>query len=81
MSIVIYTNKDFHSVDSVSIKCSKIPGTSMFTTDDSTPKKSTILFDCKVLKEQTPQSISQDLLDSSFVATRFVYDLIVEDDY
>ena len=25
-------NKKIHSVDSVSIKCSKIPGTSMFTT-------------------------------------------------
>ena len=33
-SIVTYTNTYFHSVDSVSNKCSKIPGTSMFTTAD-----------------------------------------------
>lgn len=30
--IVTDTNKDFHSVDNVSIKGSKIPGTSIFTT-------------------------------------------------
>ena len=49
--IVTYTNKDFHSVDSVSIKGSKIQGTLMCTIDDSTTKNSTIGFDCKLSKE------------------------------
>ena len=50
-SIVTYTNKDFYSVDSVSIKGSKIQGTPMCTIDDSTTKNSTIGFDCKLSKE------------------------------
>ena len=116
------SNKDFHSVDSVSIKDSKIPGTSMLATagkrksisisnegklnakqlggsktplqshlpqqsssshslPDSTTNNSTIGFDCKVSKEQTSQSISKDLLDSSFEANGFVYDLPIEDDH
>ena len=41
-SIVTDTTKALHSVDSVSIKGSKIPGTYMFTTTDSTTKNSTI---------------------------------------
>ena len=125
-SIVTDTNKDVHSVDSLSIKGSKIPGTSMFTTagkrksisisnegilnakqlfgsdltlktplhshlpqqsssshnlPDSTTKTSTIEFDCKISKEQISQSISQDLRDSSFEETGFIYDLPNEDDH
>ena len=41
-SIVTDTTKALHSVNSVSIKGSKIPGTYMFTTTDSTTKNSTI---------------------------------------
>ena len=59
-SIVIDTTKTFHSVDSVRIKSSKIPGTYMFTTVDSTTKNSTIGFDSKVLKKQISQYFSQD---------------------
>ena len=116
------SNKYFHSVDSVSIKDSKIPGTSMFATagrrksifisnegilnanqlsgsktplqshlsqqpssshslPDSITNNSTIGFDCKVSKEQTSQSISKDLIDSSFEANGFVYDLPIKDDH
>ena len=59
-SIVIDTAKTFHSVDSVRIKSSKIPGTYMLTTVDSTTKNSTIGFDSKVLKKQISQYFSQD---------------------
>ena len=113
------SNKDFHSVDSLSIRDSKIPGTSMFATagrrksisisnegklnakqlggsktslqshlpqqssslPDSITNNFIIGFDCKVSKEQTSQSISKDLIDSSFEANGFVYDLPIEDDH
>ena len=116
------SNKDFHSVDSQSIRDNKITGASMFATanrrksnsisnegklnakqlsgsktslqshlpqqsssshslPDSLTNNSKIVFDCKVSKEPTSQSISKDLLDSSFEANGFVYDLPIEDDH
>ena len=53
---------------------------SLYTLLHSTTKNFTIGFDCKVSKEQTFQSISQDLLDLSSEATEFVYDLLIEAD-
>ena len=54
---------------------------SLYTLLYSTTKNFTIGFDCKVSKDQTFQSISQDLLDSSSEEIGFVYDLLIEADH
>ena len=72
-SIVTDVNKDFHNVDNVSIKGSKIPGTYIFKSTDSTTKNSIIEFGFKASKKQTSQYVSTYLLHSSFEVNGFEY--------